>query len=348
MREEKRSFLNYRFFIGPIGIFFSKMAKTLLVFSRIQKLVPLLEKHPLSSTLNIVSTSNVDEVKLHLPHADFIIADPTLIGNKELLQLATKCKWLQSTFAGNDALLKLNKEMKAPNFIITKLSGVFGKHISEYVLQQIINHERQFLKLHYAQKASKWVRDENYNYRTLDEITLGVMGYGDIGKHVCKTAKCFDMKVNLLKKTKSIVEHVDQVFYVDDREQFSKFFELNDYIVNILPSTHETRGLLNGDVLKSCKEGAVFINVGRGDIIDEDHLLNALENKWIKGAVLDVFQQEPLPTTSKLWNHPNVVITPHCSAMSFPRDICNLFYENLQLFNEKKPLKYVVDWEKGY
>merc|ERR1711972_560233 len=110
----------------------------------------------------------------------------------------------------------------------------------------------------------------------------------------------------------------------------------------------QTRGLLDKDVLSACGEGKLFINVGRGDVVSEQSLLDALAKGWLRGAVLDVFSPEPLPTESPLWKHPQVTITPHISAVTYSDDTAGLFVENLALWLEDKPLKYVVNLDKGY
>lgn len=318
----------------------------LLLLSNIPSLPKLVQSHKLSTHLNLLIPSTDNEIKKFLPQCDIILADPALMASKEYIELAnTRCKWLQSTWAGVDSLTRLTNVV--PKFQITKFAGYFGKHMAEYTLQHILNHERHFKHLMSLQKDAKWEK-ESYSYRTLDKLTLGIMGFGDIGKHVCKVAKFFNMRVHVLKKTKSTESIADKFFYVDEKEQFEQFLSTADYLLNTLPSTKHTKGLLSGEVLKNCKKGSVFINVGRGDVIDENSLLNALKNGWISAAVLDVFEEEPLPKTSQIWRAPNVTITPHVSAMSFADEVCEAFFDNLKLFLDKKPLKYTVNWERGY
>lgn len=119
-----------------------------------------------------------------------------------------------------------------------------------------------------------------------------------------------------------------------------------DYVCNVLPSTPETKGLLSGDMLKHCKKKARFINIGRGDIIDEGGLIKALDESWIDSALLDVFQEEPLPEDSRLWDMENVLITPHCASAT--QEVDKAFFDNLVLYIESKPLKFVFDWNQGY
>jgi phosphoglycerate dehydrogenase-like enzyme len=121
-----------------------------------------------------------------------------------------------------------------------------------------------------------------------------------------------------------------------------------DYLVLVLPRTAATTGLINYEALKKMKPSAVIINVGRGNVIVAADLIRALKNRLIRAAVLDVFEEEPLPADSPLWGLTNAFITPHNSALSFPRDIIQIFYQNYQRFLENKPLYYVVDFKRGY
>jgi phosphoglycerate dehydrogenase-like enzyme len=123
----------------------------------------------------------------------------------------------------------------------------------------------------------------------------------------------------------------------------------SDYIVNVLPSTPATRYLLNKDSLAVCAtKKPVFINVGRGDVISEDEIISALDNEIFSKAVLDVFETEPLPQESKLWDHPLVTVTPHISGSVFPEDVAAVMIQNLDRKLAGQPLEYQVDWANGY
>ncbi|XP_046553641.1 glyoxylate/hydroxypyruvate reductase A-like [Haliotis rubra] len=145
---------------------------------------------------------------------------------------------------------------------------------------------------------------------------------------------------------KKTCPYIDEFRCTDD---LSDLLSHCDYICNILPSTPLTRNLLSGEVLACCAQRkSVLINVGRGDIIDEDSLINALNQGWLSGAVLDVFAKEPLPESSPLWTMPNVTISPHVSGPSQSTQTAEGFVQNYQLFCEGSPIKYQVDWNKGY
>jgi phosphoglycerate dehydrogenase-like enzyme len=121
-----------------------------------------------------------------------------------------------------------------------------------------------------------------------------------------------------------------------------------DYLVSVLPNTSETRHIVDAALLNTLPAHAIFLNVGRGSAVDETALIQALKNDKIAGAILDVFEQEPLPETHPFWTTPNLWITFHTSAPSFPTDITNLFVENYYRFINGQELKYQVDFERGY
>lgn len=153
-------------------------------------------------------------------------------------------------------------------------------------------------------------------YRELSELTIGILGFGDIGQEIAKYCKSMRMTVNSIhrKVPPTKFSYVDESFSVEDLHECLKRC---DYLCNVLPSTPSTVGLLSGDVLQSCKEKkTVLINVGRGDVISNDSILKALNNEWIGGAILDVVEQEPLSKDSALWTHPQVTITPHVSGLT--------------------------------
>ena len=153
------------------------------------------------------------------------------------------------------------------------------------------------------------------------------------------------MNVRGYTRDSEISAHVDSYFHGDDLLKFASGL---DYLVNILPNTNDTRKIINGDLLHVLPVHALVINVGRGPALDETALLDALNQNKIAGAVLDVFEQEPLPEDHPFWTAPNLLMTFHTAAPSLAEDITNIFIENYELLLEGKPLKYRVDFEKGY
>ncbi|KAH9518911.1 hypothetical protein Btru_008646 [Bulinus truncatus] len=143
--------------------------------------------------------------------------------------------------------------------------------------------------------------------------------------------------------------HLDSVDNLVPLSRLNEMLADIDYFVNVLPSTPKTRGLLNGNILRFCeRKRTVFINIGRGDIIDDSSLIMSINKGWLGGAILDVFNTEPLPSSSELWHLPNVTITPHVAGVTFAKRAVETFMKNLQLYQEDKPLINQVDFFRGY
>jgi len=204
------------------------------------------------------------------------------------------------------------------------------------------------------QQEHRWDRP-GYTYRTLQGQVMGILGLGEIGSVIAQVAKTFGMSTRayVLDKSKHDGKAADQLFGGEDPAALTSFLGELDYLVNTLPSTSQTKHLLsklhNGNpTLSYCRKGCTFVNVGRGNIVLEKDLVVALQEGWLGGAILDVFECEPLDKSSLLWDLPNVTITPHVSGMSMASDVATVFADNLELFMKGKNLKYVVNWEKGY
>ena len=287
--------------------------------------------------LDFKACDNVEDAKKYVEDCNIILGEPARVA--PVLDAAKRLQWVQSTWAGTDVLLSPNKRT---DYVLTGVKGVFGSQISEYVFAYILALERNVFEVYENQKNRVW---KNIPYEGLDERLIGVCGLGSIGRYVAKMAGNFGMKVWGYKRTYEEVTEVDRVFSETD---FQEFLAKPDYIVITLPNTSKTFHLFDYDAFLTMKSSAVLINVGRGSIVDENSLVRALEEKLIGGAILDVFKKEPLPEESPLWSLPNVIITPHNSATSFPKDIIKIFTENYRRFVEKKPFQHVIELSRGY
>ena len=268
---------------------------------------------------------------------DIVLGEPSLI--KAALESLSALSWAQSIWAGVEPLLD---PAARRDYILTNARGVFGKLMSEYIVGYLLAHERKMFQRIEAQKNQHW---EDSDTGTLRGKIIGLLGVGSIGAEVARTAKFFGMTVRGYTISSEASEHVDMYYHGNDLLKFSKGL---DYLVNILPNTSETRKLINADLLNSLPPHALLINVGRGSAVDESALTEALNHNRIAGAVLDVFEQEPLPKDHPFWTIPNLRMTFHTAAPSLAEDITKLFIENYRLFNEGKPVKYQVDFERGY
>jgi len=271
------------------------------------------------------------------PDCELVFGEPNLI--RENLPVLPNLKWAQATWAGVEPLLDPTLRR---DYTLTNARGVFGPLMSEFVFGYLLLHERKILQRLEAQKQSKW--DATLT-GTLRGKTIGLLGVGSIGADLAKTAKFFGMIVKGYTKASETSAQVDRYYHGNDLLEFADGL---DYLVSVLPNTSETRRIVNSELLSTLPSSALFINVGRGSAVDQAALINALETNKLAGAVLDVFEQEPLPAQHPFWKTKNLFITGHTSAPSFPKDITEVFIENYRLFSEGKPLKYLVDFEKGY
>ncbi len=287
--------------------------------------------------LDLMACRTPGEAERFIEDCNIILGEPDRI--VPVLGTTRRLEWVQSTYAGVDPLVTLSTRT---DYILTNIKGVFGPLMSEYVFAYILALERHTFQTRDNQQDRRW---QDMPYRPLRGMLLGICGLGSIGRHIARTADCFGMKVWGYKRSEEAVPGVDRVF---TRTRFKEFLAGPDYIVITLPQTSESLHLFEDEAFRAMKPSAVLMNVGRGSIVSERSLARALAQKQIRGAVFDVFEEEPLPRDSRLWGLPNILITPHNSAVSFPEDIVPIFAENYHRFVAKKPLKYVVDFDRGY
>lgn len=287
--------------------------------------------------LSIKTYTEVDQNNTDIQACDILFGQPDLIS--EALPQAKKVKWVQSTWAGITPLLANNLRK---DYQLTGVKGIFGPIMSEYVLCHLLMHERKSFARTASQQQKNW---DQTTPGTLMNKTIGIMGLGSIGAHIAKTAKFFGMTTKGYSRTQSSCEGIEHCFLP---EQIIDFVQELDYLVCILPDTPETTHLINKKVLAALPKSAVLINAGRGNIIDQPALVDALHLGEIAGAVLDVFPVEPLPKKDPLWETPNTIITAHTAAMSFPELVAPIFIQNYQNFREKAALQYQIDFDHGY
>ncbi|XP_069703492.1 glyoxylate/hydroxypyruvate reductase A-like isoform X2 [Periplaneta americana] len=294
--------------------------------------------------------SEDEEMKL-LREAEIIIADNDLLGTQ--LYNLPAAKWVQGTWAGVEKIMQHYDVTKLkPSFTITRFSNYFfGTLMGEYVIANIVNHERNLMTVYRNQQACVWSKEGNISdYRSISDLAVGILGVGMIGTDIAKTLKTFRARVWGMVRT--MPNENKKSPHIDEYRSSSDLPELLrncDYIISVLPSTPDTIGLLNGEMLKHCaQKRAVLINIGRGSVVREEDLVNALNNGWLSAAILDVFEMEPLPASNALWTMPQVKITPHVSGMTRPQDVALFFKDNLFKYRANKPLDGILDFEKGY
>lgn len=257
---------------------------------------------------------------------------------------ANDLKWIHALSAGVDGLIAV-PEISGRRIRVTATKGIHGLPIAEHVLGMMLSFARGFHVLRERQRQKEWQK-----YLGADEIqgkTVGILGLGNIGRVVAHKCKLMGMRVVALDIQPVEDKMVDRFFPVRDA---CTLMQESDYVVITLPLTPDTYHLVGEAQLRAMKKTACLINVARGRIVDEPALIEALREGWIAGAGLDVFETEPLPPTSELWALPNVIISPHMSAISpyyMDRAIA-VFCENLVRFIHGNEMLYEVDWNTGY
>ena len=267
-------------------------------------------------------------------------------------------KYVQCTYAGMDGVLEVIKtRMKESNgqeppFVASRFSGEsFANLMFEYCLSHLIANQRGFVSHIINQHDKNWNLLKEFtpkNPRLISELTISVLGVGSIGAPLLRLFNNYGCKTFAFgrhEKQQDFLNKNGIDFYSTELEDVLKD---TDCVINLLPHSPETAGLLN-DRLSLCQNKPIFINIGRGSIIDESYLIQALNSDYISTAVLDVFQTEPLPPDNELWVHPKVIITPHVAAQRRLGDLALMFAENYKKFNENSlPLLNQIDWLHDY
>lgn len=265
-----------------------------------------------------------------------LFGNPAMIA--EVLPQMPGIAWIQSSWAGVTPLIEFGRR----DYVLTGVKDVFGPQMSEYVLGFLLAHELMILKRAQMQRERCW---SHVPSGTLSGKRLGILGTGSIGRHIATTAAGFGMTVTGLSRSGKNVDGFDEVAPIG---QLHEFLTDVDYLVATLPQTSDTNDLLNETALAKLPAHAYFINVGRSNVVDDNALIDALRNARLAGAVLDVFDTEPLAKDSPLWDTPNLFVTSHIAAISHPLLIVPLFVDNYVRYICGKALKHVVDFDHGY
>lgn len=277
----------------------------------------------------------------HIADTDILLTWGTM-DLRPLFPAALKLKWVHALSAGVENLIF--PEIQTTSTLLTNSKGIHGIPVSEHIFAMILAFTRGLTISIRQQTQKQWKRvpvEEIY------DKTIGIVGLGSIGREVAKKAKGMGMNVVASKQTKTTELFVDELYTPD---QLHELLAISDFVVIALPLVEETKNLIRIKEFATMKSSAYFINIARGAVINEDDLVTALQEGLIKGAGLDVFEHEPLPASSPLWDMPNVIITPHLAALSphyLDRSI-KLFADNLSRFIQNKEMFNIIDKNKGY
>ena len=279
----------------------------------------------------------------------------------ELMKRSPQLKWVQLMSAGADHVLKgLLAERK--EVAVTTGSGVAASTIAEYTIASMLAWAHAFPSTMRAQLGREWKRMGLMDVEPMRGKTLGVIGYGSIGRETARIARALGMEVLALKRNPDERRDpgwnppgvgdpdgsIPRRWYSPD--QCEELLREADFITVTLPLTAHTRAFIGRKEIAAMRPDAYIVNVGRGEVIDQDALIDALREKRIGGAGLDVFEREPLEAESALWDLENVILTPHVSGgfKNYYGICCDLFAANLQRFRAGGPLFNLVDREMGY
>jgi phosphoglycerate dehydrogenase-like enzyme len=258
---------------------------------------------------------------------------------------APKLKWVQVMSAGVDRFLDI--EFQQSSVIMTNVSGIHAIPIGEIVLEQMLMFAKQAPLCFRLKQEKQWKR---FMPTVLRSKTVGIVGLGNIGREVARLAKAFGMRVVATRRSTKRVARAKHVDILLPTEQLTRLLKESDFVVLSLPFTSETNRLIGEKELRTMKPTAYLINIARGNIVDEEALIRALDERWIAGAGLDVFATEPLPVDSRLWEFTNVIFSPHIAGGMEDYNIraTELFCDNLRRYLSGKNLFNVIDKKKGY
>jgi phosphoglycerate dehydrogenase-like enzyme len=263
---------------------------------------------------------------------------------RDTVARAPGVRWIHFRSAGLDG--SVYPELADRDAVVTNARGVFSEALAEFALAAVFHFAKKLRLLMRQQDQRRW---EAYVPTLVSGRTMGIVGYGDIGRATARRAHALGLRIVALRRTATGA--TDQwVSTMHPPDRLHALLAESDFVVVATPLTAETRGLVDAAALRAMKPTAVLVNVGRGPVVREHALVEALQRGAIGGAALDVFETEPLPADSPLWTLDDVLLSPH-SADHTPGwldDAMTCFLANLRLFVANEPLANVVDPRRGY
>jgi phosphoglycerate dehydrogenase-like enzyme len=266
---------------------------------------------------------------------------------RDLFPEAHNLRWYQQWWTGVDWLMR-HPEVAGMDFVLTNTSGMQSIPISEHVFGLLLCFARDLHRAVRAQARHEWISFRQQHLFELARQRLLLVGVGAIGVRVARLAEALGMEVwGVRNHPERDAPHVAAMF---GPAQLLELLPQVDSVVVTVPLTEETRGMIGARELQAMKRSAHLINVGRGGVIEEPALIRALEAGEIAGAGLDVFEEEPLPADSPLWDMENVIVSSHYAGLTphYNERALEIFLDNLDRYRAGEPLKNVVDKKRGY
>ena len=307
----------------------------------IEKYIELIPKFKELNNGNttVIICENEQDLRSYIQDADILFVNSNF--PTSYIQNAKKLKWIQLASAGVDRFM-LNSENFSEKIVLTRVNTSFGEIMAEFALGYMLALNQKIPSIIENQKNKIW---EKLKLSWLCDQTLGIAGVGKIGHTIAKKAKFMGMNVLGYGRSEKNLDELDNYYSID---KLYEFLNLLDFLVITLPLTPQTKGLFGQNEFKAMPDSSYIINIARGAIIKERELISALDKGYIKGAVLDVFEEEPLPKENPLWDMNNVIVCPHHSGPSQPKEMIKYFIENLRRFDCGETLEGVVNIQKGY
>ncbi len=289
----------------------------------------------------IYSGPSVDE-RLY-EQCQILLCDPKLVYKQ--LHAFSQLKWVQSTWAGNNLLQQNSKR----DYQLTGVKNVFGAQMSEYIITYMLHFMRKVDQFQHLQEERNY---KSLRISTMESQKVTIFGLGNIGKYVAhQLCNLGATVVGVVRDTAKIQSDVkfNSAFKILTMKDIEVDLKHSDFIINLLPDTDLTVGLFDNAFFSKCKMGSVFINAGRGNVIDKpESIADALTSGRLSAAVLDVFENEPLDKNHLFYSTKNIFITCHTAAVSQPEVVFDIFHQNANRYINGHPLMYLHDFDSGY
>lgn len=304
-----------------------------------------------AASAEVLCVTNQDEFNAQLPEAEVLC---TFSMPANWSELAPNLRWLQYPGAGVDGLRPSGLLDQQDQVIVTTASGIHATTISEYVFGSMLMFNWNWPQMVRLQDGHVWAPSSGQWYslggRELAGATLGVVGLGHIGRRIAQIGRSFGMRTLGMRRSSSSTTQDPDLDRSYAPENLREMLGQCDYVVLAVPLTPETEYLIGEAELRAMKPNAYLVNIARGRVIDEKALIQALNERWIAGAGLDVAEVEPLPSHSPLYGMPNVILTPHVAGVSihYEHRLAGLFAENLRRYRAGEALLNRFDPARGY
>jgi phosphoglycerate dehydrogenase-like enzyme len=300
----------------------------------------------LPQPVTVLAGNDLEFLKQHADEADVILNgfhDGSAL--QAIFPLARRLRWIHALSAGVEKVLF--PELAESPIPFTNGRAVFGPALAEFTVAAMFFFAKELRRLVRQQEAGRW---EQFDVSFLRDQVFGVIGYGGIGQEAARLAHALGMKVVAMRRRTALSESDPLIEHSYAPGELHQMLGLSDHVLMATPLTPETRGMIGEAEFRAMKSSAVIINVGRGPVIVESALIAALTEKRIRGAALDVFDQEPLRPEHPFYRMENVLLSPHCAdhTAGWVERAVNQFISNFERFRSGQPLENMVDKKAGY